>query len=85
MTYRAGIGTRIAEELGLAHRTDAHVRCDAIGCDATASAYTLKGDLARWAMRQRAPRGWHLTRTELEHGAVHRIDLCPKHRKDRKP
>lgn len=76
MTYRCGIGSSLGALLGLVPG-DPHVRCD--DCGAILPARTKSGIAPMWLLRNRAPRGWLLIRTEdPETGKVDRQDYCPR-------
>lgn len=70
MSYRAGIGPRLATMIG-ADYTDPHVRCD--GCGMVKSAYTKRGDMAAWLRNRKAPPGWRMEVMDDK-----RLDYCPE-------
>ena len=83
MTYRAGVDPRIYAEMGQEIEPlagEPRLTCDK--CGFVQSIYGRCGPSALW-LSKRTLRGWLTTRTEDEYG-VHRVDLCPKCRREKR-
>lgn len=80
MTYHAGMGPRVAAELGMGNTLAAqgpYVSCDGALCPAIALGYTKRGGPARWLREGSAPPKWRTDRVESDDG-VQRGDYCPR-------
>lgn len=75
MSYRAGIGDRLAAAAGM-EAGPPHIVCD--GCGARKNAVTKTGDIPQWLLKRKAPPGWLMRRSEdAETGMIQREDYCP--------
>lgn len=71
MSYRAGVGQRLAQRFTVAMTTP-HIVCD--GCGVRKSVETRQSFAAKWFLNGRAAPGWRMCRAE--DGS--RIDQCPE-------
>lgn len=74
MSYRAGIGDRLAAAAGM-EAGPPHIVCD--GCGARKNAVTKTGYMPQWLLKHKAPPGWLMRRSEDASGNVRREDYCP--------
>jgi hypothetical protein len=72
MTYRCGIGPRLAASLGIPCPSEPTLYCDTPGCTVS---QTIGPATKTW-MRRLTLRGWETQRTEHD-GRGTRADYCP--------